>query len=292
MNGRHRRPPASTRHRSHRRAPRPLATAASLFAMVLLSACATGPKTFSPPLRMVAAVPVANVRAKPVPHPGTYEFDPLQETQIEEGEPVLVVGRDGDWFQVSCPEQLEFTHNDRWEGYPGWVRRSALTRDLSRVHALRRLDAPASEVRAAVLEQARRHLGHPYLWGGRSLHDPANEATPTGVDCSGLVNWSFRQVGWFVPRDAHEQFLRARPADADSLEPADLIFLAKREKPEKIVHVAFYAGDGRMLEAPSSGERVRLVAIEERLGRALADLTNGGEAGDFVVRFGSFFPRS
>jgi cell wall-associated NlpC family hydrolase len=248
---------------------------------------ATPLKKFSHPAQMVVKDAVVDVRAEPRPHKGDYEYDPLQETQLSQGDPVIVYGRAGEWARIEAPEQVEYTHSDRWEGYPGWVKWKSLTKDLSRYHAIKKLTAPEDELRSALLKNAERHLGTRYLWGGRSLHDPKIKGTATGVDCSGLVNWSFRETGRFVPRDAHEQFMRARPVDPKKLKPGDLIFLAKTEKPEKIVHVAFYFGDEKLIEAPQTGEPVRIISFAERFGRSRADLGQKMTVGDRVLYFGT-----
>lgn len=241
---------------------------------------------------MVVAATVADVRAEALPPNDRYEYDPLQETQVLEGEPVLVLEKKGAWARIECPEQLEFTHNERWEGYPGWVRWIALTGDVRRHHRLKKLDLPERELREKILSMAKKHLGSPYLWGGRSLHDPANKDVKTGVDCSGLINWSFRQGGWFVPRDAQEQYMRSRPVAPPELKPADLIFLADKDKPKKMVHVAFYAGGEELLEAPQSQEKVRIITFKDRFGRKLFELKDGQTLGDRVIYFGSLFPKA
>jgi cell wall-associated NlpC family hydrolase len=105
---------------------------------------------------------------------------------------------------------------------------------------------------ARVLDVARAQTGMPYVWGGAS---PA-----TSFDCSGLVQWSFRQVGVELPRTAQQQWdATARVAIAD-LRPGDLVFYAntyKLDPTEPITHVGIYVGNGRMLNAPSDGDVVR-----------------------------------
>src|SRR5438105_6901042 len=64
---------------------------------------------------MAVQVYVANVRAKPIPHQGRYEFDPLQETQVSLGEHVLVTEQAGGWAHVLCPEQMAFRPHGKWE---------------------------------------------------------------------------------------------------------------------------------------------------------------------------------
>jgi cell wall-associated NlpC family hydrolase len=260
-----------------------------LASALLIASATVHAKTFNPPKKMVVAVPVANVRSERVPHDGSYQYDEHQETQIEQGEPVLVYEKEGDWFRVECPEQQEYTHHSMWQGYPGWVQASALTSDLTRVHTLRRLNEPNDVMRKKVLENASRHIGNSYVWGGRSLHNPNDTSIISGVDCSGLVNWSFRQLGWFVPRDAHEQYMKARPVESAAMKPGDLFFLAKTEKPEKVVHVGFYAGGDDLLEAPQTGEKVRRITFTDRFGKPLSKLKNGETVGDRVIYFGTFF---
>jgi len=238
---------------------------------------------------MIVKDPVADVRAERKSGSGTPVYDPLEETQILKGEPVLVVETKGAWARVECIEQVEFTHHNFWEGYPGWVLRTALTDDLTTRRMVDRPSDPESDVREALLQEARRHLGEPYYWGGRSIADPSYHKTATGVDCSGLVNSSFWRLGWLVPRDAHEQWMKARRIEAKEMKPGDLIFLAAASKPDKIVHVAFYAGGERILEAPQTGERVREIPFHDRFGVERLSLKNGETVGDRVIYFGTFF---
>lgn len=239
---------------------------------------------------MIVIDSVVDVRAEPVWHAKKYEYDPLQETQVLQGEPVQVFERKGKWARVECPQQLEFTHNNRWQGYPGWVKVKSITAELVEE---KKIEPPAvfdEALRKKILDAAQRHLGEAYLWGGRSLHDPSYRKTVTGVDCSGLVNWSYREVGWLIPRDAHEQYMKARRIEPTALQAADLIFLAKADKPDKIVHVAFYKDPDTLLEAPQTGERVREISFEKRFGMKLSNLKSGLQVEGRILYFGTFFP--
>ena len=93
---------------------------------------------------------------------------------------------------------------------------------------------------------------------------PSSAGIATGVDCSGLVNLVFRVHGVDVPRDAHEQWMRARPLPAGELKPGDLIFLARDGK--IMNHVMIFAGDESFIEAPETGERVRIMTFEKKFG--------------------------
>ncbi|MBI5200317.1 MAG: C39 family peptidase [Elusimicrobia bacterium] len=139
-------------------------------------------------------------------------------------------------------------------------------------------EAKAAELRQAglppdrgrILQTARQLLGGPYVWGGRS---------PDGVDCSGLSSLSYRSEGVDLPRDAHEQFLRANPLKRWALKPADLIFLSKPGKKAPITHVMLYAGSDAILESRQSAGKTLETSFRERFGKPLSEI----EWGDVVI---------
>lgn len=210
------------------------------------------------------------------------------ETQLLYGERVRVYEEtQGDLVRAAALEQEEYTHHDRWESYPGWIRKLAIVpikqfpkdvmaRAAERRKALRRLSE--SERRRCVLEAARQMVGKPYLWGGRS---------PDAVDCSGLVNLAFRACGIAVPRDAHEQYMRATPVDVGQLKEADLIFSADAKTPARVSHVMLYAGEGRVLEGAGSGIPIREISFKQKTGLSLEGVS-GSHVGDRVYSFGRF----
>ena len=144
------------------------------------------------------------------------------------------------------------------------------------------------EKRREILRHAEQFVGDAYFWGGRSPQTPWLKNQLTGVDCSGLVNLAYRSAGIDIPRDAHEQFLRAQPVKA--LQPADLIFLSERGNPKRIVHVMLYAGDGNLIEGPGTGQAVRRISVVKRLGQSLDWLTSGSVVDGQTVSFGSCLP--
>lgn len=228
---------------------------------------------------MRAAVPVLDVRAEPTPATGALEHDPLQETQLLYGELVLVHEQRGGWARIEAVEQPEWTHHERWEGYPGWVEARWLAPDdptwipyLAAQHVA--LDPQTTAARRTIIRGCARSLiGIPYSWGGRS---------PRAVDCSGLVNLCYRAAGVGIPRDAHEQSLRASPIPCARAQPGDLVFLGDPTDPQTITHVMLVAGDGRVIEGPGTGSRVREIPLKERL----ASLDARGRR----VACGTYFP--
>jgi cell wall-associated NlpC family hydrolase len=145
--------------------------------------------------------------------------------------------------------------------------------------------------RESILKLARRMLGTAYLWGG--LTAPASPPQPLispstqfGVDCSALVHLSYRGAGVSVPRDSHEQWMKASALKRSELRPADLIFSAKNSDPKKVTHVTLYAGGEQLVEAPQTGMVVRQISFREKYGADFTAVESGQTVGDRVIYFG------
>ncbi|MFW3170468.1 transglycosylase SLT domain-containing protein [Geodermatophilus sp. CPCC 206100] len=108
--------------------------------------------------------------------------------------------------------------------------------------------SPASE--QAVVSEARKYLGVPYLWGGT---DPAK-----GLDCSGFVQLVYGNLGVDLPRTSAQQATAGTAvASLDSARPGDLVFFDHSSRPG-IDHVGIYIGEGKMIAAPQAGETVKV----------------------------------
>ena len=163
-----------------------------------------------------------------------------------------------------------------------WLRYTS-ARALGELAAL-----PSIEKRRVILRNAELLVGDTYYWGGRTPSLASSKERVTGVDCSGLINLAYRAAGVDIPRDAHEQFLRAKRVNA--LQPADLVFLSERSNPQRIVHVMLYAGGGDIVEGPGTGLAVRRIALLQRLGRPLDWLAPGAVIDGQTIFFGSYLP--
>ena len=125
-------------------------------------------------------------------------------------------------------------------GRSGWVQKSALMK-LEDWKASQRCTGDA------VADEALRHLGIPYLWGG---------ASPKGFDCSGLSSFCFRMNGRILPRNASVQARLGtavdttgiRAGNCSALKRGDLIFFGNPET-GKVSHVGIFIGEGRMVHA-------------------------------------------
>lgn len=103
--------------------------------------------------------------------------------------------------------------------------------------------AAVQAVRAALSKQ-----GSPYVWGGGG---------PATFDCSGLVKWAFEQVGVSgLPHSAQAQARMGRSVSQSQLQPGDLIALYS-----PITHIGMYVGDGRYVNAPQSGDVVKVSPV-------------------------------
>jgi len=112
-------------------------------------------------------------------------------------------------------------------------------------------DTPAAVVTA--ITAARSALGLPYQWGATG---------PDSYDCSGLTQWAFAQAGVRLPRVAADQWTVGTHPSLDQLRPGDLLFWATDvNDPSTIHHVAIYLGGGFMLQAPHTGDVVRIARV-------------------------------
>jgi len=94
-------------------------------------------------------------------------------------------------------------------------------------------------------------IGVPYRYGGTS---------PSGFDCSGLVQYSYRAAGIKVPRTSGEQYKTARAISLTEAVPGDLLFF---RYDRKISHVGIYLGDERFVHAPSTGKQVSVASLRD-----------------------------
>ena len=108
-----------------------------------------------------------------------------------------------------------------------------------------------------VLKIAKKQLGKPYHYGGRSPR--------TGFDCSGLVQYSYKMAGIKVPRTTQQLYNAARPVKRQHLKAGDLVFF--RINRYKISHVGLYLGNNQFIHAPSTGKRVNIANINDHYWR-------------------------
>jgi cell wall-associated NlpC family hydrolase len=219
-------------------------------------------------------------------------LDSHVQTQALYAQDVVVLARSGGWAKVAVVDEPDPQNPN---GYPGWLPASQLKagfdgggrsvvvvartgqllvrgRTLVLSYGTRlpllRWSGDAAVVRtpdgqgtavgveraftpsnASIIAQAKRFLGVHYLWGGLSAW---------GFDCSGLIWDVYRAHGLTIPRDADPQFHHGTAVARSALRPGDLLFFGS---PSYAEHVSLYLGGDRMLEAPDSAHRVRIVPV-------------------------------
>jgi cell wall-associated NlpC family hydrolase len=110
--------------------------------------------------------------------------------------------------------------------------------------------APSSVGQAAV-NTALSQLGTPYVWGG---------SAPGGFDCSGLVSWAYGQNGISLPHYTGSLWAMGTHISSSELAPGDLVFY------NGLNHVGMYIGNGSFVEAPHTGDVVKITSMGARSG--------------------------
>lgn len=124
--------------------------------------------------------------------------------------------------------------------------------------------AKTSTKRTMVIDKAMGFLGVPYVWGGSS---------PGGFDCSGLIQYVAGQFGIDLPRVSFQQAGAGARVPLSALRPGDLVAWDNSARNNGADHIAFYAGNGWIIEAPRPGlsvRRRRLLPDENAVGVSLA----------------------
>ena len=105
---------------------------------------------------------------------------------------------------------------------------------------------PLDQKRQAVVNEAKKYLNIPYVWGG---------TTPAGFDCSGLTQYVYNHaLGIDITRTTYTQVEQGIPVSVSDLKPGDLIF-------PNAHHVQLYIGNGQVLHAPHTGDVVRIADL-------------------------------
>jgi len=103
---------------------------------------------------------------------------------------------------------------------------------------------------------AKQQLGKPYVYGA---------AGPRSFDCSGLVQYCYRQVfGVSVPRSSYAQGTYSAWPKVTNLQPGDLLFYNNNRTGTGIDHVVIYIGNGQVLQAPRTGRTVCISSMNSR----------------------------
>ena len=101
-------------------------------------------------------------------------------------------------------------------------------------------EALDDEIFAAIIKEAEKYLGYPYVWGGSS--------PSTSFDCSGFVSWVINHSGWDVGRLGAQGLCNiCTPVSSANVKPGDLVFFTGTYDTPGVSHVGIYVGNNMMI---------------------------------------------
>ncbi|ACL76472.1 SH3 domain-containing C40 family peptidase [Ruminiclostridium cellulolyticum] len=170
------------------------------------------------------------------------------------GDKLSILESSGDWLKVKTSE-----------GDTGWAfsRYIALSKDSDENTSDRQSDI-STALSEQIVKFSKTLLGTEYLYGG---------TTPKGFDCSGFVQYVFKQFDISLERVASSQAAQGVNVSSRNLSAGDLVFFDTDGGHNSITHVGIYIGGGQFIHA-ASGSSTRKVVI--------SDITSGYYANNFM----------
>jgi cell wall-associated NlpC family hydrolase len=129
--------------------------------------------------------------------------------------------------------------------------------DLARAEGI---EGDKAQLLADVVATATGAMGTPYQWGGTGSNGG-------GFDCSGLIQYAFRQHGIALPRTSRDQARMGVAVDREmsKLAPGDILTFSNSGGP--VTHVALYIGDGKIIHSATGGVQISLLSPTDSYGK-------------------------
>lgn len=162
------------------------------------------------------------------------------------GDVMRIAGREKDTDNLLIRKSQRWTKVMLPSGKTGWVRTSQIkphTGFKSIAKGEGNAESISDKLMEKIIGSAMKLKGVPYLWGGMS---------PKGVDCSGLVRWSYLMNGILLPRNASQIVHCGDEVALDQMQRGDLVFFgtpAKDGKPQRVTHIGIYLGNNHIIHA-------------------------------------------
>lgn len=199
-----------------------------------------------------------NVRSKP---------DTSAEiiTKLDNGDKVSIIRKSGDWYRVSLNENrygwinsdyVLFRESTSSRGVKDDTAAAVSAAEVadeqgSTVDEDSNAAAEESKLRQEVVAYAKKFLGVKYVYGGES---------PKGFDCSGFVQYVFKNFDIKLDRSSEDQALNGKKIKKSELKPGDTVYFDTNGGHNAIEHAGIYIGNGKFIHA-SSGRSNRRVVI-------------------------------
>lgn len=105
---------------------------------------------------------------------------------------------------------------------------------------------------AKLIANAKQFLGTPYKWGGTS---------PLGFDCSGFVQYVYKNAGIDLPRVSYQQAQAGKRISVAEAKPGDLVAWDTSDRNNGADHIGIYLGGGLVIHAPKPGDKVKISKV-------------------------------
>jgi len=178
--------------------------------------------------------------------------------QSNKNDPCYIIGINKQWYKVIWNDQICYIRSDYLDlkefpyenkasiKSPLFFRGGKSTGTPVSVTTLKNssnyITPNGSDKANAIIATAKKYIGVPYVWGG---------STPEGFDCSGLVQYVFKQHGITLNRTTKTQYQHGTFVAKSNLQPGDLVFF-QNTYTTGISHVGIYIGNGDFIHASSS----------------------------------------
>ena len=195
---------------------------------------------------------------------------------LSNGSKVTIVGESGSWYKIN------------YGNTTGYVSKEYISLGSSKPSTGNSNSNATSSTYETVYNAMTQHLGSPYVWGGagellttsyvRTMmsiypsqaaagrYNRALQYADQGYrafDCSGLMQWGYRQAGINIGRSTYDQIFNGVEVSIYNVKPGDLLFYSS------LGHVGMYVGNDMWIEAPNSSSNVRIVKVPwSKIGRA------------------------
>lgn len=171
-------------------------------------------------------------------------------TKARQNDQAYIIGINNEWFKVIYNDVIAYIRSDYLEltEIPYENRDSAKSplffrggKSTGMPVSPSALKGTTANLAQKIISTGKKYIGVPYVWGG---------STPSGFDCSGFVQYVFRQHGISLPRTSAQQYTVGTAVSKAALIPGDLVFF--NTSGSGVSHLGIYLGNGEFLHASTS----------------------------------------